>query len=254
MTELIYAPQNLWTQYHEKLLLKWREKGIAYEWQHKRSAELYERLNYIFGIISIIFTIITSASFLVNFNDDAKCSGNLYYNISFGTLLIIASIFTSINTFFKYNEWAEKHKNCADKWRNYINCIDAELAFTKEERINGKIFMKQMQKRFNELIEICPNIPKYIQRKYDNIDVKEKLNELNEIIIDDSIIKYTNEHTNDSNDTNDTNDSSHSNLNNRADIQFELEQDLRGKQIKENINKYVSDNSNKPLTRVVNTL
>jgi hypothetical protein len=241
MSELIYAPQNLWTTYHEKLLIKWRSKAIGFEWQHKRTAELYERLNYIFGFIAIIFTAITGASFIVNLNNQAQCDGDLTINIIFCILLILASISSAITTFFKYNEWSEKHKNCADRWRNYINNIDAELSFAKEERINGKIFMKQMQKRYNELIEICPNIPRYIQKKY----VNNKLTELSDVIIDDSIVKYS---ANSSNSPKELNDNGPST--DKIDIQEELEEELRGKKIKENIDNYI--NFTKPLTRLTN--
>jgi len=248
MTELIYAPQNLWTTHHEKLLLKWRTEAIGFEWKHKRTAELYENLNYVFGFISILLTIITGASFFVDLNNDASCSGDLYKKVGFGVVMIIATITTSINTLFKYNEWSEKHKNCADKWRNYVNNIDTELSFSKEERINGKIFMKQMQKRYNELTEICPNIPKFIQKKYDTEAIKKKLHELNEVIIDETFVKYTQPSTTKNADDSSTDDDT----NKSPDIQRELENEMKGKQIKENITKYISDNSERPISRLIN--
>ncbi len=252
MSELIYSPQNLWTTIHEKLLLKWRTNAIGLEWQHRQASEFYEYSNYVLGSIAIVLTMITSASFFIDLSNDASCSNDIYKKIAFGSILTIASILTAINTFFKYNELSEKHKNCSDRWRTYINNIDTELSFSKEERINGKVFIKQMQKRYNELIEICPNIPKYIQKKYDKNNMKNKLTELNEIVIDETFIRYQQKDNNDNNDNKSEKSVGSDESDSKPDIQKELEDELKGKQIKENVSKYIEDSSKLPLSRLIN--
>jgi hypothetical protein len=232
----VYSPQNDWTEHHEKLLIKWRTNAIAFEWCHKETAKLYEFRHNLYGFLSAVLSVITGTVIIAKMNDYAQCNYEIdYTNVNFyilvviGSISIISGIMSTITTFFKYSEWAEKHKNCSDKWHGYIDIIDTEFAFVRNERSNGKTFVRSMQLKYSELLELCPNISAKIEKSFKK--KRDSLVELNDIIIDESIIIKNKDR--DSNDHNIEGDIE----GDRPNIQDELEMELRGQSIKENIMK-----------------
>lgn len=175
---------NSWSEYIEDLLINWHAESLGYNWQHLKAAKSFSYIDRIIGIPTVIANTITGTTLFASLNQEAD--ENLIIHIVVGVIIMITAVFMAVQNFLRLSELSEKHRNAANKYKNFANSIETELALAVEERLNGKIFIKSAQKRFGELLDICPNIPEKIERQYNEF-IKKNNNHFSEILINHNI-------------------------------------------------------------------
>jgi hypothetical protein len=244
---LILDVTNSWTGTQEELLKKWYKESKAQSWKHLKASRHFAFMNNILGVPVVSGVAVAATASFGNIDTESKCSNNLVLQYIISTGLMILAILGALNTFLKYGETSERHTNAASRFKNYSNSIESELVLPRDERLNGKIFVKQAQKRLGELIDMCPVIPQWIDKSYNkhlkNIKTME-CGDLDAILISDinspktdrkdDVAEDDNTDNSDSDSDSDNSDSNSNSSNdtsssNKSNLQAEVDQELERK-------------------------
>lgn len=159
---------NDWSLEKENRLKIWIEKCKMSKWLHKEAYNYNIRRFTILGIISIIFNGITGSTIFSRYNSEVDLSGQ--FVIIIGSISVISTLTSSLQTFMDYGKVAEKHKYQYKQYNIYINNIDEQLIQEPKDRENGIEFIKNMNLKLNELIRDAPcinnSIWKLFKKKY----------------------------------------------------------------------------------------
>ncbi len=226
---------NIWTKSQEELLKKWHTDSVAFVWKHTQAAKSFYLWDRILGLPTVIVNTITGTALFVSLYSQGDNNNNVILQSILGTIILVTAILSGMHNFLRYAELAEKHKNSANRFNSYTHSIETELVLRRAERVHPKIFLKQAQKRFAELIETCPNISDKIDKSYKNILQDKEIKNLLKVIVDDEQIENQ--------DNEDTDKSS---------LQKEYEKELQSINIKDNIKDNISDISKNNLERFSN--
>lgn len=228
-----------WTDQEEKLLKKWHQEAIAFYFKHKLAARKYQFRDRALGVPTTMANAITGTAIFITLDDESRCYEDKTIQIIIGVILIISAILIAVQNFLSLAQNAEKHLNSANKYKSFANSIESELVLRREERLNAKIFIKYIQKRFNELYEICPNISNSIEKEYKKISKNSEVTFFSEIIIDSSDSSDSNDSKDDNDDdSNNNNNGSHNDENNNGNDKISDESD-KEKTLQEQIDEEV---------------
>ena len=180
---------STWTRKQEELCVRWHKQAIEYAWKHDAVAKSYYFWHRAIGIPTVATLGITGTGFFAVMDDRGQCGENKIIQICVGIVIIFTAIVSGIHIFLNLGQLSEKHTSMTMRLRNYANSLEAELAFPRNVRINGKIFVKQAQKRLGELTDTNLNIPSRFDKKYKKKLKNNEIEELLEVIIDDTFAK-----------------------------------------------------------------
>lgn len=183
---------NTWSDHQERLLEKWYKDAKSLTWKHTRASRSYSRRHKIISVPLVAIVAAVATTGYGNIDTASKCLNNYILQYILSGILMLVAMVQAIQAFLNYGELSQKHEHSASRYKNFCNSIETELVLPREYRLNGKIFVKQAQKRFNELLDICPLYPQWIDKEYEDYMTKlDKMgcNNLNEIFINKMIIK-----------------------------------------------------------------
>lgn len=172
--------ENSWSDKQEELLIKWYKESIGYYWKHNKSSLKYHFRDRIIGIPSTISNAITGTALFISLREN---NNDITIQIIIACIIILTTVFIAIQNFLGLSQLAEKHINASNRYRVFATSIETELSLSRKDRLNGIFFVKQTQKRFNELLEICPNITDDIEKKYKKILNSKEITNLYQIFI-----------------------------------------------------------------------
>lgn len=175
--------QNSWTKTQEQLLRRWHKFALGQYWKHLESAKYCNTVDKWLGIPAVGATAVTGTALFITFEQDSGCDGNVIIQLLLGVVIIMAALLSAIQQFLRLSELAEKHRNSSGRYQNFANSIESELVMPRDQRLNGKIFLKQAQKRLGELLDICPEVPDRIEKKYKKVQNKSELSELIDVLV-----------------------------------------------------------------------
>jgi len=262
--ELIYDTRNSWSSTQEALLKKWYKEAMALNWKHSKAARNFFFIDRLIGIPTVATNAVMGTAVFLNLDTKGQCENNLYIQAGIGTIIILTAIFMAIQNFLRLAEIGEKHNSSSARYKNFANSIESELVLPREERLNGKIFIKQAQKRFNELFEICPNIPQNVEKDYKkyikNVDALECGNLLDVIINEQKVVRDISPDTDNDADSNNEADSDSNSDNEHADdddsddgiLQKEVDDEIKRMKVEENKIKLTKYNSFRTIDKFVN--
>lgn len=150
-------PINDWSIKKERLLRYWQEECRLYNWLYIQNVESYQLLNKVLSLISIILTSITGTT-LLNQSSDSTAAPNNQMLIAFGIVSLLAGMVSSVKEFMDFGAKINANINCARQNSCIVNDIDEQLNMERDDRVNGREFMKIIKDRKNELIQNGPMI------------------------------------------------------------------------------------------------
>lgn len=140
----------------KSLLQSWRhELNILMRAHYSRSV-IIRRMNYILGV-PVIFISMAVASYIfftINHNP------NFWVKMIAGMLLLLCAILTSLQTFLKYSEQAENHRNASARYQSLHNAVDQRLAFAPKDERTLVDWCDKLRDRWDELNLEVPNVAK----------------------------------------------------------------------------------------------
>ena len=185
---------NDWTLKKEKLLRYWQEECKLYNWLYRQNVEWYQKTNRYMSTAGILLSAITGTT-LINQSGNTDSETDEILFIVFGLLSITSTFIQGVKEFMDYNGKISTNTLSARQNSSIVIDIEEQLNLSREERINGKEFMKHIKTRKNEIIQNGPMIPKSSWKKLRNsIRKKEGLNFFNQNLFQnylDQNVDYT---------------------------------------------------------------
>ena len=73
-----------------------------------------------------------------------------------GCTSVFVSILTAIMSYLKIGELSSTHSKAQSEWSTLYNKIRSQLMLTRELRMDGQEFLKQVKSEFKQLVEFSP--------------------------------------------------------------------------------------------------
>ncbi len=138
------------------LLQTWRhELGILLNSHYMRSISI-RRMNHILGIpvILISMSVASYIFFTITHNPD------FWVKMIAGMLLLLGAILSSLQTFLKYSEQAENHRNASARYQSLHHSLDQLLAFPPKDETMLAAWCDKLRDRWDELNLEAPSVSK----------------------------------------------------------------------------------------------
>lgn len=139
----------------QKHLLKtWRDElGVMMRTHYLLSSRI-RLLNYILGVPTIVIAMLVASFIFSSLNQGV----GLWVKMLFGLLSLLMAILASLQTFLKYSEQAENHRNASARYQALFNAIDQLVAIPpKDEAALGE-WCDKLRERWDELNLEAPSV------------------------------------------------------------------------------------------------
>ncbi len=136
------------------LLQTWRkELKTLFQAHYVRSISI-RRMNYLLGfpVILILMVVSSYIFFTINHNPD------FWVKMLAGMLLLLCAILVSLQTFLKYSEQAENHRNASARYQSLHHSVDQLLAFPPADESALVSWCDKLRDRWDELNLEVPNV------------------------------------------------------------------------------------------------
>jgi len=153
-----YKKINDWTLKKEKLLKYWQEECRLYKWLYTQNVEYYQNINRRLSIFGILLSVVTGATLINNSNDTAGVNPHLV--LAFGLISVLSSFTQGLRQFLDLESKVSANLLSARQNSAIVIDIEEQINLTREERVNGNEFMKNIKSRKNEIIQNAPIITK----------------------------------------------------------------------------------------------
>jgi len=138
----------------KQLLKSWRDElGVTMHTHYALSTKI-RLLNYILGVPCIIIAMLVATYIFFTINQDVV----LWVKMLFGLLTLLLAILASLQTFLKYSEQAENHRNASARYQALFNGIDQLLVIPPKDEAALGIWCDKFRERWDELNLEAPNI------------------------------------------------------------------------------------------------
>ena len=155
----------------EKLLQIWETDLRIICHSHYDAALVASRRNYQLGIPTIIISaVVGTAIFSTLENSPEK-----YFQIIAGLLSMSAVVLSSLQTFLKWSERAEKHREAGARFGALLKELENKVAFVEDDS-NLESWSNSFRERWDKISLESPTVPKKLWKRKLN-EEKRRLNE-----------------------------------------------------------------------------
>jgi len=125
---------------------------------HYECSKLYEAYHRLLGYPTVILSALAGTAFVSTLNDSS-----VWWARSFAVVLSLAvTVFVSLQTFLRYSERAEKHKNAATEFGKLRRELEQIIAVIPEGGMVPESDMKSVRIKWGELSTHAPSIPNQV--------------------------------------------------------------------------------------------
>jgi hypothetical protein len=140
---------------------QWYHRAATVAHGHYRAALWYSRLNYVFGIPSLILATFVGTAVFASLQSRPEFE----WQIIVGLMSIAAAILSALQSFFAYPEKAERHRVAGARY----NAVGRELELWLSMPEADLEKLEQIRARVDALSQESPHIPqavhKHMERK-----------------------------------------------------------------------------------------
>jgi len=144
----------------EKLIEQWYNGIRIFHIAHHLAASHYSRMHLMLGIPVVILTTVVGATVF----STLEVGTHIIIKVIIGIFSVAAAIISALQTFLKYSELAEKHKNAAAKYGALRRELD-EIKLTINNISDFKEVSKDFRSRWDCVVSETPTIPQNIHDK-----------------------------------------------------------------------------------------
>ena len=157
-----------WTDQVENVLISMADKAIVYKVLHEKAYKINKIKNYGFTIPCVcLSTLLASATFALSGDSKLIPQENMVFaQYGLGGVNILIGILQTLQNFFKYAQMSEAHDSVSKQWYKLHRMINTELNLARNKRKDADEFMKYTQLEFDRLIDLSPDIPENIIKKF----------------------------------------------------------------------------------------
>jgi len=121
---------------------------------HYEMANLLSQRGLWLGVPVIIITAVVGTSVFASLPAQAI---SINAKLAVGVLSLIAAVFSSLQTFFKFSERAEKHKTYGARFGSVRR--ELEVLYADESGAHEKDYINMLRKKLDRLAEEAPHVP-----------------------------------------------------------------------------------------------
>ncbi len=140
----------------KQLLGSWHEEINILMQAHYDMAIRKKRMNYVVGIPLIMLEILIASYMIFSISNNPS----FQLKMIVGALVILAAILAALQTFLKYSEQAEDHRNAHARFRNLMVAIDQTQALPPRDDHALSEWCDKFRERWGEVSLDAPVIPK----------------------------------------------------------------------------------------------
>jgi len=140
------------------LLQAWSEKAHDHEKTNYEAAHVYRKRYSQLGIPLVILTAVVGTGIFGTLEKSASVA----WRVAVGVLSVLTTILTAIQTFLRYGEKAEKHRNVAVRYGEIRRDIDLTLALPPALRGDAKKFLETIKAQLDAIEADAPEIDRAI--------------------------------------------------------------------------------------------
>ena len=158
---------SVWNEYHEKLLKKWSSMAKTYSIMHTETSYYYNKWNNRLSVPVILIGAITASSIFTNSGNSVDEFENTLWTYINGSLALIMTGLTGVNTFLGTSDKQTKHTTAAFSYTKISMDIDSVISFPREYRKEDpREFIKSVKLTILEIRKHVPNPPHHIISSY----------------------------------------------------------------------------------------
>jgi hypothetical protein len=141
-----------WSPPVEELIKRIGEQAECYSILHKRAERYYAYFNHFIAIpVIVLSTVSGSGNFI--FGGDKEAS------LVVGAISILTGVISTLGTYFRFAQLAEGNRISGIQYNKLYQRISAELALTREHRIDANQLLTDIRETVERLEEVSPAIP-----------------------------------------------------------------------------------------------
>lgn len=144
------------------LLRHWRFRVHRVQTGHYEAGRRYEKLHLWLGVPAIAVSAVVGTAV---FSSLGTGESGFVLTILVGLLSITSAVLTSLQTFLKYSELAERHKLAGATFADLKHKIELIAVFQPTDAEALKTQLAEVEQRWERVREESPNIPDKIWRK-----------------------------------------------------------------------------------------
>lgn len=153
-----------WSSKIQSYMDKIKKESKDLQIQHEKACHYFRKMEIRWGIPAIIVPLICSPVVLsLNYIWAESCDGYSpgQFVSAFG--LLLSSVASGINGFFKFGSRSSIHNMFSSKYSDIITDIDSEMIKKKQFRISADVFVAIIKMKFDSLVASQPIIPMFLQ-------------------------------------------------------------------------------------------
>lgn len=138
-----------------RVALEWYQRAVVVAHGHYRAALRYSRLNFWFGIPSIVLATIVGTSVFASLQQKP----DFWLQITVGLMSILAAVLSGLQSFLGYNDKAERHRMAGSRYNSIGRELELILAEDKDWTK-----LETIRTRIDTLAQESPHIPESVHR------------------------------------------------------------------------------------------
>lgn len=142
-----------------QVALEWYKRVATVAHGHYRAALRFSRLNFWFGIPSVVLATIVGTAVFASLQQKPE----LWIQIVVGLMSIVAAIFAALQSFLGYGEKAEKHRVAGAKYNGIGR--ELELLLSQDQDWSA---LDSIRTRIDALAQDSPHIPESVHEEMPN--------------------------------------------------------------------------------------
>lgn len=143
------------------LLSKWHERARINQFQHYEAAKYYAMAHKRIGIPAAIVAGIVGSAVFASLQKEV----DIRIKVAVAALSLLAAVLTTLQTFLKYGETAEKHRNAAAAYAGIRHRIEAAANVPIGLRPPLKELLSGVETQVDSLAQSAPDIPDRIWQR-----------------------------------------------------------------------------------------
>ena len=129
---------------------------------HYAAAVLIGRRNYQLGGPVILLSAITSSAIFASLAE----SPSRWATVLVGLVSLLAGVLSALQTFLRFSERAEKHRNTAAQFAALLKELEEEKAFLNENPDQARAWCTHFRERWDKLSRNSPTVPERLWEKH----------------------------------------------------------------------------------------
>lgn len=140
----------------KQLLWSWHNEINALMQAHYDMAIRKKRMNYLVGIPLIMLEILIASYMIFTISNEPT----IKLKMIVGSFVILTAILAALQTFLKYSEQSEDHRNAQARFRNLMVSIDQVLALPPKDDHGLAEWCDKFRERWSEISIDAPVLSK----------------------------------------------------------------------------------------------